>query len=187
MEVKGKPHRADFVRFVCRRSNLKKYEEGVSRMQAQLEDNKKMMGELAEQLKKLENEAGEIMTAFKEAEVGPVQSKKNCNSSDFLDSLMCKISPSLESVLYLTFSLLLLFQSYLLLLNFCSLERRQKAISSQQASRGHENPGKVEEFCNITESFGEVVKFDRASYELEQCLCSPPNEGHPAPDSKRIN
>lgn len=45
-------------------------------MQAQLEDNEKMMGELAEQLKKLENEAGEIMTAFKEAEVGPVPPRK---------------------------------------------------------------------------------------------------------------
>ncbi|XP_075892320.1 structural maintenance of chromosomes protein 4 isoform X2 [Nelusetta ayraudi] len=48
--------------------NLKKCEESLSRMQAQLEDNVKLMAELGEQLKKLENEAGEIMTAFKEAE-----------------------------------------------------------------------------------------------------------------------
>lgn len=57
--------------FPRRRSNLKKCEESLSRMQAQLEDNVKLMAELGEQLKKLENEAGEIMTAFKEAEVGP--------------------------------------------------------------------------------------------------------------------
>lgn len=56
--------------FLCHRSNLKKCEEGVSRVQAQLEDNEKLMAELAQQLKKLENEAGEIMTACKEAEVG---------------------------------------------------------------------------------------------------------------------
>lgn len=42
----------------------------MGRVQAQLEDNVKLMAELGEQLKKLENEAGEIMTAFKEAEVG---------------------------------------------------------------------------------------------------------------------
>lgn len=64
----------------------------MSRMQAQLSDNEKMMGELAEQLKKLENEAGEIMTAFKEAEVGPRQKETDFNSSNFLDSPVCKIS-----------------------------------------------------------------------------------------------
>lgn len=81
--------------FLCRRSNLKKCEESVSRMQAQLEDNEKLMAELVEQLKKLENEAGEIMTAFKEAEVGQLLLKKNC--FNFLDSLMRKILTSVES------------------------------------------------------------------------------------------
>lgn len=51
-------------------SNLKKCEESVSRVQAELEENEKSMVELTEQLKKLEDEAGEIMKACQEAEVG---------------------------------------------------------------------------------------------------------------------
>lgn len=39
-------------------------------MQAELEENEKSMAELTEQLKKLEDEAGEIMKACQEAEVG---------------------------------------------------------------------------------------------------------------------
>lgn len=56
---------------VCRLcSNLKKCEDSVTRVQAELEDNQKAMAELAEQLKKLEDEAGEVMQACQEAEVG---------------------------------------------------------------------------------------------------------------------
>lgn len=40
-------------------------------MQTELEDNEKSMAEFTEQLKKLEDEAGEIMKACQEAEVGP--------------------------------------------------------------------------------------------------------------------
>uniref|UniRef100_A0A667XW49 Structural maintenance of chromosomes protein n=2 Tax=Myripristis murdjan TaxID=586833 RepID=A0A667XW49_9TELE len=43
--------------------NLKKCEETVSRVQGELEENEKSMAELTEQLKKLEDEAGEIMKA----------------------------------------------------------------------------------------------------------------------------
>ncbi len=39
-------------------------------MQGELEENEKSMAELTEQLKKLEEEAGEIMKACQEAEVG---------------------------------------------------------------------------------------------------------------------
>lgn len=38
-------------------------------MQTELEDNEKLMAEFTEQLKKLEDEAGEIMKACQEAEV----------------------------------------------------------------------------------------------------------------------
>lgn len=38
-------------------------------MQGELEENGKLMAELTEQLKKLEDEAGEIMSACQEAEV----------------------------------------------------------------------------------------------------------------------
>lgn len=38
-------------------------------MRAELEENEKLMAELTEQLKKLEDEAGEIMKACHEAEV----------------------------------------------------------------------------------------------------------------------
>lgn len=55
----------------CCCSNLKKCEESVSRVQTELEDNGKSMAEFTEQLKKLEDEAGEIMKACQEAEVGP--------------------------------------------------------------------------------------------------------------------
>uniref|UniRef100_A0A4W6BTZ1 Structural maintenance of chromosomes protein 4 n=1 Tax=Lates calcarifer TaxID=8187 RepID=A0A4W6BTZ1_LATCA len=48
--------------------NLKKCEEGVSRVQSELEENEKAMAELTEQLKKLEDEAGEIMKDCQEAE-----------------------------------------------------------------------------------------------------------------------
>lgn len=41
----------------------------MNRVQAELEENKKSMAELSEQLKKLEDEAGEIMKACQEAEV----------------------------------------------------------------------------------------------------------------------
>lgn len=40
-------------------------------MQTELEDNEKSMAEFTEQLKKLEDQAGEIMKACQEAEVGP--------------------------------------------------------------------------------------------------------------------
>lgn len=42
----------------------------MNRVQAELEENEKSMAELTEQLKKLEDEAGEIMKACQEAEVG---------------------------------------------------------------------------------------------------------------------
>lgn len=42
----------------------------MSRVQTELEDNEKSMAEFTEQLKKLEDEAGEIMKACQEAEVG---------------------------------------------------------------------------------------------------------------------
>lgn len=57
-------------------SNLKKCEESVARVQAELEENEKSMAELTEKLKKLEQEAGEIMTACQEAEVGAFYSLK---------------------------------------------------------------------------------------------------------------
>uniref|UniRef100_A0A8C3G4T9 Structural maintenance of chromosomes protein n=1 Tax=Cyclopterus lumpus TaxID=8103 RepID=A0A8C3G4T9_CYCLU len=49
--------------------NLKKCEESVSRVQKEQEENEKSMVELTEQLKKLEDEAGEVMKACQEAEV----------------------------------------------------------------------------------------------------------------------
>uniref|UniRef100_A0A1A8IT34 Structural maintenance of chromosomes protein n=2 Tax=Nothobranchius kuhntae TaxID=321403 RepID=A0A1A8IT34_NOTKU len=48
--------------------NLKKCEEGVARVQGELQENEKLMVELTEQLKKLEDEAGEIMKTCQEAE-----------------------------------------------------------------------------------------------------------------------
>lgn len=51
-------------------SNLKKCEESVTRVQAELEENQTSMTELTEQLKKLEDEAGEVMQACQQAEVG---------------------------------------------------------------------------------------------------------------------
>lgn len=42
----------------------------MSRGQAELEENQKSMAELTEQLKKLEDEAGEVMQACQESEVG---------------------------------------------------------------------------------------------------------------------
>lgn len=42
----------------------------MNRVQAELEENEKSMAELTAQLKKLEDEAGEIMKACQEAEVG---------------------------------------------------------------------------------------------------------------------
>uniref|UniRef100_A0A665U694 Structural maintenance of chromosomes protein n=1 Tax=Echeneis naucrates TaxID=173247 RepID=A0A665U694_ECHNA len=51
--------------------NLKKCEESVNRVQRELEENEKSMAELTEQLKKLEDEAGGVMNACQEAEVGP--------------------------------------------------------------------------------------------------------------------
>uniref|UniRef100_A0A3Q3J4X6 Structural maintenance of chromosomes protein n=1 Tax=Monopterus albus TaxID=43700 RepID=A0A3Q3J4X6_MONAL len=48
--------------------NLKKCEEGVNRVQGELEENETSMAELKEQLKKLEDEAGEVMKACQEAE-----------------------------------------------------------------------------------------------------------------------
>ncbi|TNN01759.1 hypothetical protein fugu_011141 [Takifugu bimaculatus] len=48
--------------------NLKKCEESVTRVQAELEENQKSMAELTEQLKKLEDEAGEVMQACQESE-----------------------------------------------------------------------------------------------------------------------
>lgn len=43
----------------------------MSRVQAELEENHTSMAELTEQLKKLEDEAGLVMQACQEAEVGP--------------------------------------------------------------------------------------------------------------------
>ncbi|XP_068601479.1 structural maintenance of chromosomes protein 4 isoform X1 [Brachionichthys hirsutus] len=48
--------------------NLKKCEDGVTRVQGELEENEKTMGELTDKLKELEDEAGEIMKACQEAE-----------------------------------------------------------------------------------------------------------------------
>jgi len=42
----------------------------VGRVQTEQEENEKAMAELTEQLKKLEDEAGEVMKACQEAEVG---------------------------------------------------------------------------------------------------------------------
>lgn len=42
----------------------------MTRVQEELEENEKSMAELTEQLKKLEDEAGEVMKACQEAEVG---------------------------------------------------------------------------------------------------------------------
>lgn len=42
----------------------------MTRVEAELEENHKSMAELTEQLKKLEDEAGEVMQACQEAEVG---------------------------------------------------------------------------------------------------------------------
>lgn len=42
----------------------------MTRVQAELEENQKSMAELTEQLKKLEDEAGEVMQACQESEVG---------------------------------------------------------------------------------------------------------------------
>uniref|UniRef100_A0A7N8XE59 Structural maintenance of chromosomes protein 4 n=1 Tax=Mastacembelus armatus TaxID=205130 RepID=A0A7N8XE59_9TELE len=53
--------------------NLKKCEDNVSRVQGELEDNEKSMAELSEKLKKLEDEAGEIMKACEETELPEVQ------------------------------------------------------------------------------------------------------------------
>lgn len=59
---------SDCCRFLC--SNLKKFEESVACVQRELEENEKSIAELTEQLKKLEDEAGEIMKDCQEAEVG---------------------------------------------------------------------------------------------------------------------
>ncbi|KAM4589862.1 structural maintenance of chromosomes protein 4 isoform 1-T1 [Fundulus diaphanus] len=48
--------------------NVKKCEENIVRVQEKLEENKTLLTELTEQLKKLEDEAGEIMRANQEAE-----------------------------------------------------------------------------------------------------------------------
>uniref|UniRef100_A0A673BI80 Structural maintenance of chromosomes protein n=1 Tax=Sphaeramia orbicularis TaxID=375764 RepID=A0A673BI80_9TELE len=53
--------------------NLKKCEESVNRVQSELEENEKSMVELAEQLKKLEDEAGEVLKDCKEAALPEVQ------------------------------------------------------------------------------------------------------------------
>lgn len=50
-------------------SNLKKAEETVSRLEIEIAENEKLMEELTEQLKKLEDQAGEIMKSCQEAEV----------------------------------------------------------------------------------------------------------------------
>ncbi|CAF97397.1 unnamed protein product, partial [Tetraodon nigroviridis] len=50
--------------------NLKKCEESVTRVQAELEENQTSVAQLTEQLKKLEDEAGGVMQACQEAEVG---------------------------------------------------------------------------------------------------------------------
>lgn len=54
--------------------NLKKCEESVSRVQGEQEENEKSLAEFGEQLKKLEEEAGEIMKACQEAEVSTLLS-----------------------------------------------------------------------------------------------------------------
>lgn len=54
----------------CLCSNLKKCEESVTRVQAELEENQTSVAQLTEQLKKLEDEAGGVMQACQEAEVG---------------------------------------------------------------------------------------------------------------------
>lgn len=64
----AKHHRLSFVCRLC--SNLKKCEESLTRVQAELEQNQQSMSELTEQLKKLEDEAGEVMQACQESEVG---------------------------------------------------------------------------------------------------------------------
>ena len=46
----------------------------MNRVQAELEENGKSMADLTEKLKKLEDEAGEIMKACQEAEVGMLDS-----------------------------------------------------------------------------------------------------------------
>lgn len=46
----------------------------MSRVQGELEENEKSMAELTEQLKKLEEEAGEIMKACQDSEVGTLYS-----------------------------------------------------------------------------------------------------------------
>uniref|UniRef100_A0A673X9T4 Structural maintenance of chromosomes protein n=1 Tax=Salmo trutta TaxID=8032 RepID=A0A673X9T4_SALTR len=48
--------------------NLKKCEEGVSRLEGELVENEKSLGDLTEHLKRLEEAAGEIMKACQEAE-----------------------------------------------------------------------------------------------------------------------
>lgn len=50
-------------------SNLKKAEETVTRLETEIAENEKLMEELTEQLKKLEDQAGEIMKSCQEAEV----------------------------------------------------------------------------------------------------------------------
>lgn len=50
-------------------SNLNKAEETVTRLETEIEENEKLMEELTEQLKKLEDQAGEIMKSCQEAEV----------------------------------------------------------------------------------------------------------------------
>lgn len=46
----------------------------MTRVQGELEENEKLIAQLTEQLKKLEDEAGEIMKACQEAEVGTLYS-----------------------------------------------------------------------------------------------------------------
>lgn len=48
--------------------NLKKSEDGVSRLEQEISENEKLMEELTEQLKKLEEQAGEIMQSYQQAE-----------------------------------------------------------------------------------------------------------------------
>lgn len=57
-----------FFLFISSR-NLKKCEEGIARVQGELEEGEKLLVELNEQLKTLEEEAGEIIKACHEAEV----------------------------------------------------------------------------------------------------------------------
>lgn len=58
----------------------------MNRVQGELEENEKSMAEFTEQLKKLEEEAGEVMKACQEAEVSRLYSlqenakKKNLTS-----------------------------------------------------------------------------------------------------------